>query len=542
MWSFILDGDKDLMLNTDRFTVETLQLRAPQVSGDDFSFLKSLFDSGKLFSRISEEEKRRSIWKNIATITCLIPSLYTLFEDLKLLSPCVKIMKALIEPPFKGSLHDMMEQRFSGANQTTGEIVTQETETVFSTRAGSGADQFEFGYRQLYLFALRHFARMIGECAKKEKDRPKPTIEEPDPVTWHRFALLADRLGFDSEIIRKLKTDDPFRAEARNFVLKHNPPELYDLNPEVFENCVEQLARARAEAVEKQRQYIKPPAVVDGPGESLPRRCGRFFQTAYEYERNYLFLGVLYDGTNARGKGITSIFVRRSIYFAFFGRRLPNATAEAPRGRPPQKPEGIMTGGSDGSSPHDAVSGPAPTQCIPDEHAARRGERRDRPTPPPPSSQAQMALVPTSQTSEMVCIHLSAIVHIRKLRLTKEVVTPMDEGNMKIPRHRITFQVYQRGGLQDQQRSMSYNDPSEVKRVATKYVRKGMHLMTMRGRGLTPERCYDAVVSDGTYTVVLIPREESEINKLLIVSGVGVARKEPQNPILEPKRKMITER
>ena len=66
--------------------------------------------------------------------------------------------------------------------------------------------------------------------------------------------------------------------------------------------------------------------------------------------------------------------------------------------------------------------------------------------------------------------------------------------------------------------------------------------MTMRGRGLTPERCYDAVVSDGTYTVVLIPREESEINKLLIVSGVGVARQEPQNPILEPKRKMITER
>jgi hypothetical protein len=288
--------------------------------------------------------------------------------------------------------------------QTPGEIITQETETVFSTRAGSVADQFEFGYRQLYLFALRHFARMIGECAKKENDRPKPTIEEPDPVTWHRFALLADRLGFDSEIIRKLKTDDSFRAEARNFVLKHNPPELYDVDPELFEKCVEHLARARAEAVEKQRQYIKPPAVVDGPGESLPRRCGRFFQTAYEYERNYLFLNVLYDGANAKGKGITSIFVRRSIYFAFFGRRLPNATDEAPRGRPPQEPEGIMTGEGDGSSPHNAVSGPAPTQGPADERSARRGAVRDRPTPPPPSSQEQMALVPTSQTSEIVCI------------------------------------------------------------------------------------------------------------------------------------------
>ena len=64
--------------------------------------------------------------------------------------------------------------------------------------------------------------------------------------------------------------------------------------------------------------------------------------------------------------------------------------------------------------------------------------------------------------------------------------------------------------------------------------------MTIRGRGLTPERCYDAVVSDGIYAVVIVPREESEINKLLIASGVGsVAKNEPQ---LEPKRRMITER
>jgi hypothetical protein len=393
------------MRKTDRFTVEALQLRAPQVSGDDLSQLKSLFDSGKLFPEIREEEKRRSIWNNIARIACLIPSLYTLFEDLKLLSPCVKIIKALIERPFKGSLHDMMEQRFSGANQTPGEVVMQDAETVFNMCEGSVTDQFEFGYRQLYLFALREFARMIGECPKKEKDQPKPTIEEPDPVTWYRFALLADRLGFDSEVIRKLKADDPYRAEARNFLLKHNPPELYTFDPQLFEECVEQMARTRAAVVEKDRQCIKPSLVVDGPGEPLPRRCGRFFQIAYEYERNYLFLDVLYDATDARGKGITSFFARRSTYFAFFGRRLPSATAEAPRGRPPRNPEGNITGESDGPSPHNAESGPAPTQGPADEPSARRQARRDRLTPPPPSSQEQMALVLTSQASENVCIH-----------------------------------------------------------------------------------------------------------------------------------------
>ncbi len=75
---------------------------------------------------------------------------------------------------------------------------------------------------------------------------------------------------------------------------------------------------------------------------------------------------------------------------------------------------------------------------------------------------------------------------------------------------------------------MSCGDPSEVKRVATKYIRKGMHLMTIRGRGLTLERCYNAVVGDSTYTIVLVPSEEAEINKLLIASRVGsIAKNKP---------------
>ena len=92
---------------------------------------------------------------------------------------------------------------------------------------------------------------MIRECAKKEKDQPKLMIKEPDPITWHWFVLLANQLGFDSEIIWKLKTDNLFRAEAYNFVLKYNPPKLYDINPELFEKCIEYLARAHIEAIKK---------------------------------------------------------------------------------------------------------------------------------------------------------------------------------------------------------------------------------------------------------------------------------------------------
>lgn len=394
------------MRETDRFTVEALQLRAPHTSRDDLSDLRTLFEKGKLFPEIRGEEMRQPIWERISQIACIIPSLYTLFKDLKLLSPCVKIVKVLIEQPFKGSLHDVMAQHFVGVNQTPGWVVFQDTETIFSTYEGSTLDQFEFGYRQLYLFALRHFPQMIGECPKKEKDRPTPTIEEPDPVTWHRFALLANRLGFNSKAIEQLKANDPYSIEARNFLLKRNPPELYIFDRQLFEDCVEQMAKARAAVVEKDRQYTWPSVVVDRVGEPLSRRCGRFFQTAYENERKYLFLEVLYNAPDATGRGITSFFVRKSTYFAFFGRRIPGATAEAPGGRPTPNPDGDINRNSDGESSHSINLGPASPQAPAVQSPARK---RTSDCSTPASGQHQVAVVPrhlTPQASENVCVHL----------------------------------------------------------------------------------------------------------------------------------------
>jgi hypothetical protein len=34
-------------------------------------------------------------------------------------------------------------------------------------------------------------------------------------------------LTWCSLAVRQLKADDPYKVEARNFLLKHNPPELY---------------------------------------------------------------------------------------------------------------------------------------------------------------------------------------------------------------------------------------------------------------------------------------------------------------------------
>jgi hypothetical protein len=48
-----------------------------------------------------------------------------------------------------------------------------------------------------------------------------------------------------------------------------------------------------------------------------------------------------------------------------------------------------------------------------------------------------------------------------------------------------------------------------------------MYLIIIRGRSLTLERCYNIVVTNSIYTIVLVLREEAKINKLLIASRVG---------------------
>jgi hypothetical protein len=55
-----------------------------------------------------------------------------------------------------------------------------------------------------------------------------------------------------------------------------------------------------------------------------------------------------------------------------------------------------------------------------------------------------------------------------------------------------------------------------------------MYLIIIRGRSLIPEKYYNIVISNNIYTIILVLREEREINKLLIISEMGfIIKNEP---------------
>ena len=63
-----------------------------------------------------------------------------------------------------------------------------------------------------------------------------------------------------------------------------------------------------------------PLLVTSGPRVPRKQRCGLPNAQAHEEDCKFVFINNLHNESQEQGEGITSFFVLRSKYFAFFGR------------------------------------------------------------------------------------------------------------------------------------------------------------------------------------------------------------------------------
>jgi hypothetical protein len=69
------------------------------------------------------------------------------------------------------------------------------------------------------------------------------------------------------------------------------------------------------------------------------------------------------------------------------------------------------------------------------------------------------------------------------------------------------------------------SDPSEIKRVAVKYMRKCVRLFNTKLNILAPADCFKAATIDGSNTILLISKAEIDITKELENSTSKLAPK-----------------
>ena len=163
VWTAILAPTSSRVI--DSATVKKLELRAPAASKCDAAFVTSCMRNGTIFPGLSDVEKD-VVLNNLLSVDLIIPSLFTFCEDTKYLEPCAKAMKMLIEPRGQVSLRMYAEQLFIDSENEARQPSTWE-----STDIVNRADRFEYSYRQLWMYAMRHFPDLVNTAPRKEPSK-----------------------------------------------------------------------------------------------------------------------------------------------------------------------------------------------------------------------------------------------------------------------------------------------------------------------------------------------------------------------------------
>ena len=259
----------------DQTTVKTVELKAPGVSTLDAQSLQGKVLGGRIFSGFSRQE-REIIWENIVAFKGIIPSLSKFFQDVHLLQACVNSIRWLVTVPPDQTLFTALGEAYT--QRETQVVQTSATTVRFET--GSRSYCMRLAYLGLFAIAMqdyRDLPKASGEKILKEMPRAKA-----DREVLQRFASFAYLLGFNSPEIKMLRGDS-----------EH--PSLTDA-PELI-----------------------PITVTTGPGENIKRRCGLPRMNTFREDKNYLYLDNLFREQDETGEGITSFFVLKSWFMAFFG-------------------------------------------------------------------------------------------------------------------------------------------------------------------------------------------------------------------------------
>ncbi|KAL8742602.1 MAG: hypothetical protein Q9190_004942 [Brigantiaea leucoxantha] len=276
-------------------------------------FVEEQMYQNNLFPKISDVTTRSQILQKLLKTSCLIPSLFTFFEDTKWLEPIAKVVRKLLPGSCKKSNRHAMYQKYTSLRAG---VVHIKDRDQWRTEAGEATHHMECGYLQLYMFAWRHFPELIGAAPRKDKGTPKPQIQQINKHSWRRLGQLAKDLGFDSKEISGFANSNPDLGMALAFLNQTRPPDFYNQTKDRYHASALQICHVLDEIEEQ--GGLGHYKHLDHQMDHVPLeyRYGRPFEKSFEYGRSNFFLSDIYSAANQR---LSYFAVNKNIFFAFFG-------------------------------------------------------------------------------------------------------------------------------------------------------------------------------------------------------------------------------
>ncbi|KAJ6018563.1 hypothetical protein N7522_002027 [Penicillium canescens] len=327
-WSSLVASDHASLKRIDQNTVELLQLLAPGKSRTDGQTACGMILSGQAFAEFSDEE-RRIIWSRMQNFDSMIPSLYTFFEDFKYLEACAHCVKRLCGP-IDMSIWRTMSSIFNPPSEEgtapsgAADSLIQTSESTFRRQPATDMERLETGYLQIWLYAMRHYTLMPPDPKSDDELLAKSTRAKPDERAIYEMAELAQQLGFQSTEIDTLIKSSPDHQIARSALLQARKPKRYRYDSQDFDLLVNQIVSCFAKAVSVRPE--QPQGLLADSAMKLKTRSGEPQTRTHKQGGPLLFLDRLHTDVEV-ADNVTSFFVRRCVYFAFFGKSARIATS-----------------------------------------------------------------------------------------------------------------------------------------------------------------------------------------------------------------------
>jgi hypothetical protein len=444
---------------------------------------------GEIFGSFNREE-RAVIWEELRSIGCLIPSLATFFRDLNYLQACADGIKHLIPLP-RGDMtvRKTLEASFS-KEKLHGELYAVEiTEDKPCNKHVPVPDRLEHGYRQLWLKAMRNVRTMAPRLAKKEEDLlAKAQPQEADEDLLSRSAVLADLWGFQTAQIASLKERSSNKATADVVTIEAGTDQHH-------------LRRAST------------PALVSHDPKAPGHRCGFPDNRAHNRDRAFLFIENMQQEPEARGRAVTSFFVRRSVYLAIFEGSAAQSTAS--RREPPSMGRDQVTEDR-GPQEHGRAAG-IPAQNMPetgelqDASSRKAGERGGLEQEQQKTTEEQVRWQELQRLSES---QRQKARRLSKLERERSGRAEGDSEPVRRANRSIKFMVRENGTWKTAHIA-SRSRPSEVEAAAMAFMDSRFRPYSVNMTPLLPSECFGAAMSSGAGMILLVPENDINITEEL---------------------------
>lgn len=298
-------GSCECLKFMDTTTVEVLESRAPGQSQKDYDYISQAMEYGVIFKGICEEPKRREILGRLQQLKGLFTTFHTLQQDCKYISRCGRVLRTL-------ALGDCEVQKKMIHKQTVQRIMATTFTPILDP--WEPANSFENNLKLLYLHIMRDLEALSGEhCLLEDGEKAKAPLTRNHPC-WFELAKQAKALSFESENIRMLAMSDPHFSMAKE-MLELTGFQYSELK---LEGHIRTIANILAEAQAKDI-YQRSPHLTSDIGEEVKRRCGRQYTNAYNSDRFHYTASIINQRHISKGSDITSLFVWKSTFHAFWG-------------------------------------------------------------------------------------------------------------------------------------------------------------------------------------------------------------------------------